>query len=136
MPPVLDTNVILRHLLQDDSRSSARATRVMTRIAEGELNVAIADTTIFELAFILERRQGWSRGDIASTLLVLVELAKVDFPERLRQTLDLFARFKFSFADAYQAAVAMESEPPEIISFDHDFDRIPGLRRVEPGAAA
>jgi predicted nucleic acid-binding protein len=51
----------------------------------------------------------------------------------LRQALDLYVeRQGLSFADAYHAIYVRQRDPAEIYSWDTDFDRIPGVIRVEP----
>ena len=51
----LDTNILLRHLLQDHPEQSPRATAYLARIEEGELRARIADAVIFETVFALQR---------------------------------------------------------------------------------
>lgn len=46
--------------------------------------------------------------------------------------LTIFRTYKLDFGDAYTAAAALEDDDPEVLSYDRDFDRIPGLRRGEP----
>ena len=43
----------------------------------------------------------------------------------------VYERSNVDFGDAYIAALALESDG-QVISFDRDFDRIPGVTRVEP----
>jgi hypothetical protein len=54
-PPFLDTNVILRHLLNDVPEQSARARALLLRIEAGELRVRTAETVVFEIVFTLQR---------------------------------------------------------------------------------
>ena len=49
-----------------------------------------------------------------------------------RRVFDLHADLNLSFADAYHAALIEQHGLEEIVSFDRGFDRVPGLRRVEP----
>ena len=51
----LDTNVILRHLLQDHPNHSQRATTYFTLIERGEIQARTTDTVVFETVFTLER---------------------------------------------------------------------------------
>jgi predicted nucleic acid-binding protein len=37
-----------------------------------------------------------------------------------------------NFGDSSIAAAALEETPSEIYSYDHGFDRVPGIRRQEP----
>lgn len=134
MPPVIDANVILRHLLGDHRTHSPRATALLARVERGEITVRLVDTAVFEAVFVLERTYRQARETIADVLLSLIghTNVRVDFPERLRRAFDLYVENRMSFGDAYLAAAAMESSPAEVISFDRDFGRVPGLARIEP----
>jgi predicted nucleic acid-binding protein len=48
------------------------------------------------------------------------------------EALELFLRYRISFADAYAVAHMNAREITEIYSWDMDFDRIEGLTRVAP----
>ena len=45
---------------------------------------------------------------------------------------DLYVDQNLPFADAYHAVLMERLKLVEIVSFDADFDRVPGIRRVEP----
>ena len=64
--PFLDTNIILRHLLQDVPSQSPQASAYIQRIAAGTQRVRIADTVIFETVFTLQRGYRVPKGDIAA----------------------------------------------------------------------
>jgi predicted nucleic acid-binding protein len=67
-------------------------------------------------------------------LLPLLELPGVVLPgkRRLRRVFDYYVNNNLSFADAYHAVLAQDLNLSEMVSFDRGFDRIPGLRRIEP----
>jgi predicted nucleic acid-binding protein len=44
----------------------------------------------------------------------------------------LFATSNVGFMDSYHAVLVRHHPMPELYSFDRDFDRIPGVRRIEP----
>lgn len=50
----------------------------------------------------------------------------------LRRAFTLYVDLSIPFADAYHAAVAEGLASRSIVSFDRDFDRIPGLTRIGP----
>ena len=133
-PPVLDTNVVLRHLRQDHPDHSPRATDYFDRIERDELEVRVAETVVFETVFTLERVYPEPRSVIRDAVLPLLELDGILLPGKrlLRRTFALYVGSSLSFADAYHAALAERLAGGEIVSFDRGFDRIPGLRRVEP----
>lgn len=133
-PPLLDTNILLRHLRQDHADHSARATAYLAQVERGEIEVRVTETVVFETVFTLEKVYRQERADIRGTLLPLLELPGVLLPhvDRLDRVFDLYVDTNLSFADAYHAVLALESEPAEIVSFDQGFDRVAGLRRIEP----
>ena len=51
---------------------------------------------------------------------------------QLRRVFDLYVSSNVSFADAYSALEPQRIGASRIVSFDTDFDRVPGIRRIEP----
>lgn len=132
--PFLDANVILRHLLGDHDELSRRATEVLATVERGELRVRVPDSVIAEVVFTLGRHYGKSKAVIYDGLIPLLQLSGVvvDDWERSKRTLDIYVERNIPFGDA-QIVGRMESErSSEVISFDRDFDRIPGITRIEP----
>jgi len=133
-PAFLDTNVLLRHLTQDHPDHSPRATAYLARMERGEFRVRTADTVVFETAFLLERHYRQSKEVVRDTLLPLLELPGIVLPgkRRLRRAFDLYVDLNLPFADAYHAALMEQLKLDGIVTFDRDFDRIPGIQRLEP----
>lgn len=132
----LDTNIILRHVMQDHPVHSPAAMRLIGQLEAGDLNVRIADTVVFEAVFTLEKTYRVPRPEIASALLGILESPGVDLPGKAayRQVFALWLQFKgLPFADCFHAVCARRFTEGVVISFDHDFDRIPGIDRREPG---
>jgi predicted nucleic acid-binding protein len=46
--------------------------------------------------------------------------------------LRLFVQYPLSFADAFNIAYMQSHQLTEIYSWDKDFDRVPGITRLEP----
>lgn len=132
--PLLDTNVILRHLLGDDPTQSPRATAFLMQVEQGTLRVQTTDIVVFETVFTLQRRYRLEKKDIAAAVLPLLQLRSIVLPGK-RQYEDVFKLFvdlDLPFADAYHAVLAKRAGERQIVSFDRDFDRIPGVERIEP----
>ncbi len=132
--PFLDTNVFLRHLLEDHPDQSPRATAYLLSIERGEVTVRISEIVVFETVFTLQRRYGKPRANIRDAVLALLELPGILLPgkRRLRRVFDLYVDRNLSFADAYHALFMERLGLTQVVSFDEDFDRIPGLDRVMP----
>ena len=132
--PFLDTNVLLRHLRADHAEHSPRATAYLERIEREELKVRTADTVIFETVFTLERSYRQPKAAIRDALLPLIALPGIVLPRkrRFQTAFTFYVDLNISFADAYHAALMLEQKLTEVVTFDHHFDRIPGITRVEP----
>lgn len=133
-PPFLDTNILLRHLLGDHPDHSPRATAYIDRIERGQIRVRTSITVVFEAVYVLERPFRRSKAKIREGVFDVIELPGIILPEK-REVGAAFARYvelNIPFADAYHAVLCLERTPAVIISFDRDFDRVPGLRRTEP----
>lgn len=132
--PFLDTNVFLRHLRQDHPILSAKARAIFERIEGGDLKVRTCDTVIFETAFTLQRSYKQPRDRIADALLPLIELPGIILPGKrlFRRAFALYrSASPIGFADCYHAALMERLGITEILSFDTDFDRLPGIKRRE-----
>ena len=133
--PLLDTNPILRHILDDHPDHSARSHNLFTRIEDGEERVRTTDTVVFEAAFTLERFYKVPRIEIRETLLDLLQLPGIVLSGKraYRQVFDLWVqRPRLSFADCYHAVLVQRLKLPAIVTFDKDFDNLPNVRRLEP----
>ncbi len=132
--PFLDTNVLLRHLRQDLPEQSERATAYLERVEQGQLQVRTADTVIFETVFTLQRTYRQPKQAIRDAVLPLIELPGIILPakRRFRRVFDLYVNLNISFADAYHAVLMEKLKLTEVVSFDREFDRVPGLQRLEP----
>jgi uncharacterized protein len=134
VPFFIDTKVFLRHLLGDDAIHSPRATATMQRIELGEISVRTSDIVVFEVAFTLQRSYRRTKTDIRAALLQLLDLPGIALPgkRRWREVFDLSVDLNLGLADAYHAVMMRDLKLDEIISFDQDFDRVPGVKRVAP----
>jgi predicted nucleic acid-binding protein len=130
----IDANVFLRHLTQDHPTHSPRATAYLERIERGALQAHTSLMIVFEVVFTLERFYRKGKSDIRGHLLPLLELPGILLPgkRQLRRVFDLYVSTNLSFVDAYSAIEAHRLGAIRLVSFDTGFDRVPGIRRIEP----
>lgn len=57
---------------------------------------------------------------------------RIDDRPALTQAIDRWATTRIDFIDCLHAAIVEALDPPELYSFDRDFDRIPEVTRIEP----
>lgn len=133
-PPFLDTNILLRHLLQDHADHSPRATAYLQRIERGELQVRTSEIVVFEVVFTLERGYRRPKRQIRDNVLPLLELPGILLPgkRRFRRVFDYYIGLNLSFADAYHIVFMEQLKLDEVVTFDRGFDRAQNIKRVEP----
>jgi predicted nucleic acid-binding protein len=138
MARFLDTNILLRFLARpvtpDDQIRAERARDLLLRVERGEEQVVTSPLVIFETIFTLHRSYRVSREVIRDRVTEILSLRGMQLARKRLyvEALEFFAATNVSFADAYNA-IAMQSQGlSEIYSWDSDFDRLPGIVRVEP----
>lgn len=130
----VDTNVFLRYLTRDDEKKARDVFSLMRRLERNEEKAATSSLVIFETVFTLDRYYGVPRKEIKQLLYLILGLRglKLDFREVFEAALELYSETTLSFADAFNACFMRSRGIAEIYSFDEDFERVEGLRRVVP----
>lgn len=136
MTRFLDSNILLRHLLNDDPKRSPACFALIQAIEQGKLSAWTSDLVIAEVVFVLSSKQTYnlSRETLRDILLPLVDLAGLKLPRKrlYHRVFELYTRLPIDYIDAYHAALVENRKQEELYSYDTDFDQIAGLRRLEP----
>lgn len=134
MIPFIDTNVFIRHVVADDPVQSPACLALFQSIERGELTVWTSHLVVAEIVFVLGRVYQLKRSAIRDVVLPLILLPniKLDQKQLFGRVFDLYTTLPIDFVDAYHAALLHSREAVELLSYDTDFDRVPGLRRREP----
>jgi predicted nucleic acid-binding protein len=127
MSNFIDSNLILRFILDDPGAEKTE------RLLRGKKKLILADVTVAEIVWVLDSFYKWEREKIAEALTGLANVKSVSTDRELISiTLDIFKKYNVDYVDAYLAASVIRDGSGEIYSMDRDFDKIPGLKRVEP----
>jgi len=97
----LDTSVLVRFLVQDDTRQFERARRLIQREAERGEPVMISLLVLLETEWVLRSRYALSKEEIADTISGLLDAAEVRFEVEpvVEQALYLWRDSAADFAD-------------------------------------
>ncbi len=130
----LDTNVLLRYFTNDIPGRASRAKALLERIEAGAEKVILPEPVVFEVVFTLQRFYKVPRDDIREKLRDVIALTGIRLRNKtlVYQALDLYVQHNVSFVDAYVSALMHLSKGREVYSWDTDFDKIPGVTRIEP----
>jgi predicted nucleic acid-binding protein len=134
-PALLDTSVLIRHVMGDHLEHSPRATALIRDIEEGRRSVRLSETIMFKTVFTLEKPYKVSRQTISDGVLALMALPGIVLPGK-RMYPGVFelwvANQGLSFADSYHLCLARHLNLEGVISFDRKMNRLPGVELLEP----
>ena len=130
----IDTNLFLRYFTRDDEKKAEDVLKLLKRVERNEEQVITSPLVIFETVFTLETYYEVPREEIKNLLQPILNLRglRLDFQDIFESALELYPRRKISFADAFNACFMQQAGIKEIYSFDEDFDKIEGIKRVIP----
>lgn len=132
----IDTDVIIRLLTFDDLKKQNASARLFEKVSQGKTILFAPDTVIADCVFVLSssRLYNLTRLKIRDILTPLVKLPnfKVENKQAVLNALDLYATNNLDFGDVFLAARVSQSENKTLYSYDHDFDRFSGIKRIEP----
>ncbi|MBI2321629.1 MAG: PIN domain-containing protein [Chloroflexi bacterium] len=135
--PFVDTDVLIRLLTGDDPQKQAAAVALFEQVEAGMLRVAAPDTVIADAVYVLAspRLYHLPRAEIRDLLTPLVRLPGLRVRNRraLLRALDLYARTRLDFGDAFIVATMWALRSSVIYSYDAHFDRLPNVTRRVPG---
>lgn len=136
VPPFIDSNILLCHFHGEHPDHSPRATALLARIERGELEAQLSDMVIFETAFTLERSYKVPKAQIRDAILGLLALPGIILPGKRRyvRIFEFYVDHNLPFGDAYIAAEMERVGATELYTFDKQFNRVPGITRLEPEA--
>ena len=137
-PPArfIDTNIFLRHLTNDHPTQSPACFALIQAIERAEIQAWTSDLVIAEVVFVLASKTLYnvSREAIRDLILPLINLSGIKLPNKrlYHRVFALYTSLPIDYTDAYNAALMESRKRSEIYSYDTDFDRIEGIRRMEP----
>jgi predicted nucleic acid-binding protein len=132
--PFIDSNVMLCHLHGQHPEHSPRSTALLDQVERGELQAQLSDIVIFETVFTLERHYKTPKAQIRNSVLALLDLPGLVLQGKRRyiRIFDFYVDYNISFGDACIAAEMEHHGATEVYSFDRQFNRVPGITRLEP----
>ena len=125
----LDTNVLVRFLVQDDVDQAKIAEEIIDQLTDAAPGF-IGREVVVELVWVLERAYGYERTDIATALDGLLSARELllEDADDIGPALERYRNEDFGFADLMIAAAARRAGAVELVTFDRKAARLPGAR--------
>ena len=130
--PALDTNVLVRYVVQADSGQLAAAKRLIDRcVAEGK-SLFIPVTVTLELEWVLRASFGYVKDDVLQVLSNLFSAAELNFESEraLEVALQLYRESSADFADCLHIASATEAGERPLWTFDKGASKLAGAQLI------
>jgi predicted nucleic-acid-binding protein len=121
---LVDTNVILRYLLQDDATLFKKASAILEKVKTGQTKVIILESVLAECVYVLLKVYKINRPEIANSLRALFRYKGIVNPDKvdLIDSIDIFSQTNLSFVDCILCAKSRNSAMP-LYTFDEKLTR-------------
>ena len=125
----IDTNVLIRYVIQDDPRQSAIASAFLDSLTP-ENPGFITLVSLTELCWVLIKRYKLPRTGFtrAWDSLLASEEMEVESESIVRQALPLFIQSNIDFADCLVAGCARAAECSSVVTFDRNAAKTLGMK--------
>ena len=128
----LDTNVVIRYLVQDDKRQSAAATRFIEKSLTTDAPGYINHITLCEIVWVLQRCYGVTNpqvGEIIEGLLTTKQLYTENV-EVIWKALRTFNANKAEFCDALIGQINIHNGCEYTVTFNKKAASLPGFDQL------
>lgn len=126
----LDTNILLRYLLEDDPVQSARAERLMESTFTHADPGFVSLVTITETAWVLGSVYRFTGREVASAIESILDMGVLDVQNKpqVYEAMIALQSGQADFADALIAAVGTWAGCTTTLTFDKKASRLPGFQ--------
>ena len=127
MEHIVDTNVLVRYLVDDDARQAEAARALLAELASEQPGFVCREVAV-ELAWVLDRAYGFSRDRIATVFEELVATDELHFEaaDDVIRAADGYRRGGAGFSDQMISAAARRSGADTLYTFDRRAARLRG----------
>jgi predicted nucleic-acid-binding protein len=127
--PALDTNLLVRWLVDDDVSQRQRVAAVFDQAIKQSSPLWVPVTVALELEWVLRARYGYDKPSILKAFNGLLETRELHFHEEasLERALHLYRMGTADFADCLNAGLAADEGHAPLLTLDRKAARLPGV---------
>ena len=125
----LDTNVLVRYLVEDDPVQTAKAVRLVERAAATGDTLFVSHVVACEVVWVLTSAYRVARADVVALLRRLLSARELAFDagDEVRRAVEAFASGPGDFADYLIREHAHRAGYAQVATFDRALLRAPGF---------
>ncbi|MEZ5557753.1 MAG: type II toxin-antitoxin system VapC family toxin [Pseudomonadales bacterium] len=130
--PALDTNVILRYVVEDDPRQTRIAQRYIERhVAAGD-SMFLATSVILETEWVLRSVYRFTKVEIIEVFVALLEAREMTFQDEasLERAIHRYRELNIDFADCLHLATAQTFEQLPLATFEKKAKGVDGFEAL------
>ena len=126
--PALDTNVLVRYIVQDNSAQLTAARRLIRRCVSEQRILFVPVTVTLELEWVLRSNFGYGKVETIRVLSELFSAAELSFEseQALEVALELYRNTPADFADCLHIALAAQAGEQPLWTFDKAAAKVGG----------
>jgi predicted nucleic-acid-binding protein len=130
--PALDTNVLVRYVVQDDTLQFAAAKRLVRQCLADGRSIFVPVTVALELEWVLRASYGYGKDDVLQVLSSLLSAEELNFESEraLEVALQLFREGAADFADCLHIALATQAGEQPLWTFDKGAAKVIGTQML------
>lgn len=130
--PALDTNVLVRYVVEDDAKQLAAARRLIRRCINEGRALYVPVTVTLELEWVLRATLEYTKDEVMEVLSSLFSAAELAFESErgLEVALQLYREGSADFADCLHVALAAQAGELPLWTFDRRAAKVGGARSI------
>jgi predicted nucleic-acid-binding protein len=125
----LDTNILVRWLVDDDQRQSAAVQQLFESARANRTLLFVTDTVALELEWVLRSRYGFDKPTVLQVFNALLETEELEFQTEaaLERALHLYRSGNADFAECLHAGQCGAAGCAPLLTFDVKAARLPAV---------
>lgn len=130
--PGLDTNVLVRWLVEDDDRQTLRAQKLFEAARSSQAPLFVPVTVMLELEWVLRSRYQFDKATVLGAFNALLETRELEFQDEaaLERAMHLYRSGLAEFADCVHAGICAAAGRAPMWTFDERAARLPGVEQL------
>ena len=122
----LDTNVLVRWLVDDDPRQADRVGALLAAARANAQTVFVSTTVVLELEWVLRSRYRFEKAQVLAAFTALLETEELEFETEaaVERALHLYRENLAEFADCLHAGLCGAAGRSPLLTFDRGAARL------------
>ncbi len=128
----LDTNVLVRYIMQDDAKQSAKASKLIEALTADEPGFFTL-VSVVELGWVLSSSYGLKRSQVAQAFDALLQTKEIviERADLVRRALTIFTTTNADLADCLIERASTDAGCNRIMTFDVAAAKITGMTLIQ-----